>query len=79
MTVQLRPVPSAPALRREAMRIAGRKVSTDETIEVFNPYTEACIGSVPSPANRAGRARTISAISSLIALADARATSAGSW
>jgi putative phosphonoacetaldehyde dehydrogenase len=47
MTAQLRPVPSAPALRREAMRIAGRKVSTDETIEVFNPYNNALVGTVP--------------------------------
>jgi hypothetical protein len=27
----------------------------------------SCIGTVPSPANRSGRARTISAISSLVA------------
>ncbi|MGH8797941.1 MAG: aldehyde dehydrogenase family protein, partial [Caldimonas sp.] len=34
-------------LRREAMRIGGESVHTDRVIEVFNPYTEQPIGSVP--------------------------------
>ena len=37
--------------RREAMRIAGKHVGADRVgdraIEVFNPYTGLCIGSVP--------------------------------
>ena len=34
-------------LRREAMRIGGERVHTDRVIEVFNPYTEQLIGTVP--------------------------------
>jgi len=34
-------------LRREAMRIGGKPVHTDRVIEVFNPYTEQLIGTVP--------------------------------
>ena len=34
-------------LRREAMRIGGERVHRDRVIEVFNPYTEQRIGSVP--------------------------------
>jgi len=30
--------PVKPPIRREAMRIAGRKVETDRTIEVLNPH-----------------------------------------
>ncbi len=48
MTAQLRSVkPTVPAMRREAMRIAGRKVHTDDVIEVFNPYNNALVGIVP--------------------------------
>lgn len=47
MTAHLRSVASAPAMRHEAMRIAGRKVEAGETIEVFNPYTNALVGTVP--------------------------------
>jgi putative phosphonoacetaldehyde dehydrogenase len=36
------------ALRHEAMRIAGRKVETDDLIEVHNPYTGDVVGTVPA-------------------------------
>ncbi|MCT8997402.1 phosphonoacetaldehyde dehydrogenase [Chelativorans intermedius] len=36
------------AFREEKMRIAGRAVGTDETIEVVNPYSGEVIGSVPA-------------------------------
>ena len=38
---------NARELRREAMRIGGEKVHRDRVIEVFNPYTEQLIGTVP--------------------------------
>ena len=34
-------------LRHEALRIGGEKVARDRVIEVFNPYTKQCIGTVP--------------------------------
>ncbi|MBL8696861.1 MAG: phosphonoacetaldehyde dehydrogenase [Alphaproteobacteria bacterium] len=34
--------------RAEAMRIAGRKVSSDGTIDVLNPYTGELVGTVPA-------------------------------
>jgi putative phosphonoacetaldehyde dehydrogenase len=37
-----------PAIRREAMRIAGKRVTADETIEVLNPYTGEVVGTVPA-------------------------------
>ncbi|MGH7056440.1 MAG: phosphonoacetaldehyde dehydrogenase [Acetobacteraceae bacterium] len=37
----------APALK-EAMRIAGRKVMTDDVIEVRDPYTGSVVGTVPA-------------------------------
>ena len=40
--------PVKPPIRREAMRIAGRKVETDRTIEVLNPYTGEVVGTVPA-------------------------------
>lgn len=36
------------AVRREAMRIAGRLVETGETLEVLNPYTGEVVGTVPA-------------------------------
>jgi putative phosphonoacetaldehyde dehydrogenase len=33
-------------LRRETLRIAGARVATDRTAEVFNPYTRSAIGTV---------------------------------
>ena len=42
-------------LRREAMRIAGRSVGTDEVIEIRYPYTGTLVGTVP--AGRAEHAR----------------------
>src|SRR5436190_13683809 len=30
------------------MRIAGKRIDTDERIEVFNPYTGAVVGTVPA-------------------------------
>jgi aldehyde dehydrogenase (NAD+) len=38
---------NAPELRREAMRIAGERVQRDRVIDVFNPFTEKLIGTVP--------------------------------
>ena len=38
---------NARELRREAMRIGGELVHRDRVIEVFNPYTEQLIGTVP--------------------------------
>lgn len=35
-------------IRREAMRIGGRKVSTDDLVEVRYPYTNEVIGTVPA-------------------------------
>ena len=40
--------PVKPPIRREAMRIAGRKVETDDVVEVFNPYNNAVVGTVPA-------------------------------
>lgn len=40
--------PATPAIRREAMRIDGSLVATDEVIEVLNPYTGAVVGTVPA-------------------------------
>lgn len=40
--------PMKPPVRREAMRIAGRKVTTDETIEVLNPWNNQVVGTVPA-------------------------------
>jgi putative phosphonoacetaldehyde dehydrogenase len=45
MNIQTKPVP---AIRREAMRIAGKRVETDQQIEVFNPYTGAVVGTIPA-------------------------------
>ena len=44
---RMSPTAGAP-VRREAMRIAGRKVTTDETIDVHDPYTGAVVGTVPA-------------------------------
>jgi len=38
----------APAVRHEQMRIAGTLVDTDEHVEVFNPYTNKVVGTVPA-------------------------------
>jgi phosphonoacetaldehyde dehydrogenase len=40
--------PVKPPIRREAMRIAGKKVETDGVVEVFNPYTNEVVGTVPA-------------------------------
>ncbi len=45
MNIQTKPVA---AIRHEAMRIAGKRVETDERIEVRNPYTGAVVGTVPA-------------------------------
>ena len=42
MNVQSQPV------RHEQMRIAGRLVDVGERVEVFNPYTNKVIGTVPA-------------------------------
>ncbi|MDI3309211.1 MAG: phosphonoacetaldehyde dehydrogenase [Acetobacteraceae bacterium] len=40
--------PVKPPVRHEAMRIAGRKVTTDETIEILNPWNNEVVGTVPA-------------------------------
>ena len=40
--------PFVPGPKREAMRIAGRLVNTDDVIEVRNPYDNALVGTVPA-------------------------------
>jgi phosphonoacetaldehyde dehydrogenase len=45
MNVQSKPVA---AIRHEAMRIAGKRVETDQQIEVLNPYNGAVVGTVPA-------------------------------
>ncbi|WP_050399798.1 phosphonoacetaldehyde dehydrogenase [Bradyrhizobium embrapense] len=37
-----------PAVRHEQMRIAGSLIDTDEHVEVFNPYTNKVVGTVPA-------------------------------
>jgi len=37
-----------PPFRREAMRIAGKLVQTDDIVEVFNPYDNSVVGTVPA-------------------------------
>ncbi|HEX8164851.1 MAG TPA: phosphonoacetaldehyde dehydrogenase [Beijerinckiaceae bacterium] len=37
-----------PPVRREAMRIAGKSVEADQVVEVFNPYTNEVVGTVPA-------------------------------
>jgi phosphonoacetaldehyde dehydrogenase len=39
---------TTPPVRHEAMRIAGKKVETDQVIEVFNPYNGAVVGTIPA-------------------------------
>ena len=39
-------------VRREAMRIGGESVHRDRVIEVFNPYTEQLVGTVPKATRR---------------------------
>src|SRR5882762_347383 len=43
MNIQAKPVA---AVRREAMRIAGKRVETDSQIEVLNPYNGAVVGTI---------------------------------
>ncbi|WLA78428.1 phosphonoacetaldehyde dehydrogenase [Bradyrhizobium elkanii] len=38
----------SPTVRHEQMRIAGSLVDTDEHVEVFNPYTNKVVGTVPA-------------------------------
>ena len=37
-----------PAVRHEKMRIAGKLVDADKRVEVFNPYTNRVVGTVPA-------------------------------
>jgi putative phosphonoacetaldehyde dehydrogenase len=39
---------TTPPVRQEAMRIAGKRVETDQQIDVLNPYTGAVVGTVPA-------------------------------
>ena len=41
-------IEAKPTLRKESMRIGGKLVSTDENVEVFNPYTGKVVGTVPA-------------------------------
>ena len=43
MNIQTKPVA---AVRHEAMRIAGKRVETDQRIEVLNPYNGAVVGTI---------------------------------
>jgi putative phosphonoacetaldehyde dehydrogenase len=45
MNIQAKPIA---AIRHEAMRIAGKRVETDQQIEVLNPYNGAVVGTVPA-------------------------------
>jgi putative phosphonoacetaldehyde dehydrogenase len=45
MNIQAKPVA---AVRHEAMRIAGKRVETDQRIDVLNPYNGAVVGTVPA-------------------------------
>jgi len=45
MNIATKPVA---AVRHEAMRIAGKRVETDQRIEVINPYNGAVVGTVPA-------------------------------
>jgi len=47
MTVNIQAKPVA-EVRTESMRIAGKRVDTDERIEVRNPYNGAVVGTVPA-------------------------------
>lgn len=40
--------PVKPPILRESMRIAGKLVETDEVLEVFNPYNDQVVGTVPA-------------------------------
>lgn len=37
-----------PPVRREAMRIAGKLVTTDDMVEVHNPYDNSVVGLIPA-------------------------------
>jgi len=45
MNVQSKPTAE---IRHEGMRIAGQRVELDELIEVYNPYNNAVVGTVPA-------------------------------
>ena len=45
MNIQSKPVP---AIRHEAMRIAGKRVETDQRIDVLNPYDGTVVGTIPA-------------------------------
>ena len=47
MNVQTRIGETAPAIRQESMRIAGRKVAGERTLDVFNPWDNSLVGTVP--------------------------------
>ena len=42
-------------VRRESMRIAGRLVETGDTLDVFNPFTNEVVGTVPAARPEHGR------------------------
>ncbi len=46
MNIQAKPAMAE--VRKESMRIAGKRVDTGETIDVRNPYTGAVVGTVPA-------------------------------
>src|ERR1041384_6027194 len=39
-------IQTKPPVRHEAMRIAGKRVETDQQIEVLNPYNGAVVGTI---------------------------------
>jgi phosphonoacetaldehyde dehydrogenase len=46
MNIQTKPV--AAKIRHEAMRIAGKRVETDQRIDVLNPYDGTVVGTIPA-------------------------------
>ena len=58
MNVQLKPVPAATKARHETMRIAGRKVDTANRVEVYNPYNNEVVGTVPRGMHESRSIRT---------------------
>ncbi len=48
MNAPAKAIPPKTAFRREAMRIGGTLVSTEDTLEVLNPYTGEVVGTVPA-------------------------------
>ena len=70
-------IEAKPALRKESMRIAGKLVATDESVEVRNPYNGKVIGTVP--AGRPEHVRAAFAQGARLSGRSSRATSASAF